>query len=71
MDQPGGVERVAAVVVGLTKTIVRRLPASWRKRLDDRLFGAIFQATRVTNDAYGWSPPPSPPDKGPLPPAQP
>jgi hypothetical protein len=26
--------------------------------IDDRVFGAIFQVTRVTNDAYGWPAPP-------------
>lgn len=53
-------ERAAALLLGGARRLVRALPASWRKRLDDRLFGAIFQATRVTNDAYGWKPPPPP-----------
>ena len=38
------------------RAVVRSLPRRWVKALDDRLFGAIFQATRVTNDAYGWKP---------------
>lgn len=49
--------RVAAVVVAAGRAVVSRLPTGLRRRLDDRLFGAIFQATRVTNDAYGWRPP--------------
>ena len=26
------------------------------KKLEDRIFYAVFQVTRVTNDAYGWDP---------------
>jgi hypothetical protein len=36
--------------------VVRRLPQRIRRGLDDRLFSAIFQVTRVTNDHYGWRP---------------
>lgn len=57
-------EQVARLVVGTVRAVVRRLPVRLKKALDDRLFGAIFQVTRVTNDAYGWRPPPEakPPD---------
>lgn len=57
-------ELVARVVVGVGRAVVRRLPPSLKKNLDDRFFYAVFQSTRVTNDAYGWTPPPagSPPD---------
>ncbi len=58
----GRVERVATVLVAVVRGAVRRLPGAWKRRLDDRLFGAIFQATRVTHDAYGW---PAPPPGGP------
>jgi hypothetical protein len=51
-------ERVAGVVVGAGRLLVRLLPAGLKRTLDDRLFGAIFQVTRVTNDAYGWKAPP-------------
>ena len=27
-----------------------------KKKLWDRFFYAVFQSTRVTNDAYGWRP---------------
>ncbi|HNC94634.1 MAG TPA: hypothetical protein PLA94_27855 [Myxococcota bacterium] len=37
------------------------LPENLKKDLDDRLFYAIFQMTRVTNDAY--KPPPPPPER--------
>ncbi len=53
------VQRVAAAVVGAARIVVARLPARWKKTLDDRVFGAIFQVTRVTNDAYGWKAPPA------------
>ena len=56
--EPGGAERFATVVVRVAKAVVNRLPNRWKKALDDRIFGAIFQVTRVTNDAYGWKPPP-------------
>ncbi|MCK6519824.1 hypothetical protein L6R49_00125 [Myxococcota bacterium] len=37
----------------LPARLVRRaLPRSVREHLEDRLFYAIFQVTRVTNDAY-------------------
>lgn len=61
-ERPGPAARVAALIVGAGRAVVARLPPGWRRRLDDRLFGAIFQATRVTNDAYGW---PAPPPGGP------
>ncbi|MSQ00547.1 MAG: hypothetical protein EXR71_01480 [Myxococcales bacterium] len=50
---------LAAAVVGTARAVVARLPARWKKTLDDRVFGAIFQVTRVTNDAYGWKAPPA------------
>lgn len=53
MSAPG---RTARWVVGGGRLVVRLLPRRVQKALDDRLFGAIFQVTRVTNDAYGWRP---------------
>jgi hypothetical protein len=32
-------------------------PELIRKQVQNRIFYAIFQGTRVTNDAYGWRPP--------------
>jgi hypothetical protein len=55
---------LARVTVGAARVLVRLMPAVLRRRLDDRLFGAIFQVTRVTNDAYGWRPD-TPPGPGP------
>lgn len=55
-------EQVARLVVGTARAVVRRLPNRLKKALDDRLFGAIFQVTRVTNDAYGWRPPAEAPE---------
>lgn len=57
--------RVADGALRVGRAVVRRLPARVRRGLDDRLFYAIFQVTRVENDAYGWRPspkPPAPPD---------
>ena len=58
-------ELVARVALGVGRAMIRRLPDKLKKNLDDRFFYAIFQTTRVTNDAYGWTPPPAgspPPD---------
>ena len=38
---------------------LKRIPSAIKQKLEDRLFYAIFQTTRVTNDAYGWRPKPS------------
>ncbi len=54
--------RVAGVVVGLGRRVAAHLPKGLKSAIDDRIFGAIFQVTRVTNDAYGW---PAPPAGGP------
>lgn len=37
------------------------VPERLRRALEDRLFYAIFQVTRVTNDAYPTRPPPGGP----------
>ena len=37
---------------GVGRVVIRALPNRLRKLLDDRLFYAIFQLTRVTNDHY-------------------
>lgn len=50
--------RTAQIALRLGRALVKRLPPAARKALDDRFFGAVFQVTRVTNDAYGWPPPP-------------
>ncbi|MEN9805959.1 MAG: hypothetical protein RL756_467 [Pseudomonadota bacterium] len=50
-------DAVAALTVAGGRAAVRLLPARVRKNLEDRLFYAIFQRTRVENDAYGWRPP--------------
>lgn len=63
----GLTERVAGVVLGVGRAAVRALPARARKALEDRFFYAVFQTTRVTNDAYGWRPPPPGGDSAPPP----
>lgn len=49
---------VAAGVARLGRLAARLLPAGVKKRVEDRIFYAVFQVTRVENDAYGWRPPP-------------
>ena len=44
---------VSRIVVGGMRGVVNKIPQRWRKMLEDRIFYAIFQSTRVTNDAYG------------------
>lgn len=34
------------------RAAARAMPVRWRSELEDRLFYAIFQMTRVENDAY-------------------
>ena len=38
--------------------LVKVLPSAIRESALNRLFYAVFQVTRVTNDAYGWKPEP-------------
>ena len=40
------------------RALVRALPRTVVRAVEDRVFYAIFQKTRVENDAYGWRPPP-------------
>ena len=42
--------------MGGGKAVYRALPKRVQKALEDRFFGAVFNVTRVTNDAYGWRP---------------
>ena len=50
--------RIAAVVVAGGRKVASHLPRSILRAIDNRIFGAIFQVTRVTNAAYGWPAPP-------------
>lgn len=45
-----------SVMLGAGRLAWSALPGRVRENLEDRFFGAIFQVTRVTNDAYGWRP---------------
>lgn len=54
--RPGRAQRLSAVVLAAGSRIVRALPDRARRSLDDRVFYAIFNLTRVTNDNYGWRP---------------
>jgi hypothetical protein len=49
-------EKGSEVALAFGAALVGRLPQRIRRALDDRLFSAIFQVTRVTNDHYGWRP---------------
>lgn len=44
------------VILGAGQVVYRALPKRVQKSLETRFFGAVFQVTRVTNDAYGWRP---------------
>lgn len=59
----------ADVLVKVARGVWRRVPGGVRKQVEDRVFYAIFQSTRVTNDAYGWRPaaPEPPPPAGHVP----
>jgi hypothetical protein len=46
----------ADLFVRVGRRVWRHLPERARKTLEDRFFFAVFQATRVENDAYGWRP---------------
>jgi hypothetical protein len=45
---------VGRVLTGLGRRVKPMVPVSARRWVDDKLFGAIFQVTRVTNDNYGY-----------------
>jgi hypothetical protein len=50
-------EAVSRGLLGAGKLAFKVLPRDMRKGAEDRFFSAVFQLTRVTNDAYGWRPP--------------
>ena len=49
--------RIARGLIKVARAGSRVLPDRLKKHLEDRVFYAIFNLTRVTNDAYGWRPP--------------
>lgn len=54
---PGaGAVFAASALLAAGRAVARLLPAGVRRGLEHRFFGAVFQVTRVTNDAYGWRP---------------
>jgi len=55
----------ARAMVQVLRAALRRVPAPVRRRLDDRVFYAVHQLTRVTNDHYPGATP-SPGDGGDL-----
>ena len=57
----------ARFLVESLRTLTRVLPAPLRRHLDDRVFYAVHQLTRVTNDHYPGANPSTPP-KGDSPP---
>ena len=48
--------RVADLAVRAGRGAWGRMPPRLRRGFEDRVFYAIFQVTRVENDAYGWRP---------------
>lgn len=47
---------IATLVLGLGRGLGRLVPRPLLRRVEGRVFGAVFHLTRVTNDAYGWRP---------------
>lgn len=41
----------------------RLIPRRLRACIEGRVFYAVFNSTRVTNDAYGWRPEPEDPER--------
>lgn len=50
--KPKTAHRIAQLAMFPLRAAARAMPARWRTGLEDRLFYAIFQMTRVENDAY-------------------
>ncbi|MCB9762648.1 MAG: hypothetical protein H6739_22805 [Alphaproteobacteria bacterium] len=49
---PHRARRIARALFTPARALARALPEPARRAIDDRLFYAIFNLTRVTNDAY-------------------
>ena len=45
-------DKASRTTMAVGRVVIRALPTRLRKLLDDRLFYAIFQLTRATNDHY-------------------
>jgi hypothetical protein len=54
-------EQLAAAALGVGRRAFGLLGPATRKAIEDRIFRAVFHGTRITNDAYGWRPPPREP----------
>lgn len=54
MDRHGTGMALGRVLLGVGRRVKPLVPVAARRWMDNRLFGAIFQATRVTNDNYGY-----------------
>ncbi len=54
MDRHGAGMAVGRVLVGAGRRLSPLVPRPVRRWVDDRLFGTIFELTRVTNDNYGY-----------------
>lgn len=44
------------LVIGCARRVYHAMPPRLQREVETRFFGAVFQVTRVTNDAYGWRP---------------
>ena len=53
-------EMVADLTIAAGRVLSRAMPRRVKKMVEDRIFFAIYQKTRVENDAYGWKPPEAP-----------
>ena len=56
MGERRGAMMVGRALIGGLKAAGRLLPSRLRRRIEDRVFYGIFNATRVMNDNYGWRP---------------
>jgi len=54
MDRHRAGLALGRVLIGLGRRVKPVVPPAARRWMDDRIFGAIFQVTRVTNDNYGY-----------------
>ena len=54
MGRHGTGMAVGRLVLGVGRILKPLVPPQARQWMDDRFFSAVFQATRVTNDNYGY-----------------
>jgi hypothetical protein len=62
-NKPSKAPVLSRARAAIGRALLRAVPQGVKKRLDDRLFYAIFHLTRGTNDHYPQSPQPSRPEE--------